>query len=48
MQELFNHIDQGLFDQLFFVILFIAALIMAIPVKREESYGNEYQGKENK
>lgn len=36
MAELFNQIDQGLYDWLLFVIAILAALIMAIPVRREE------------
>jgi hypothetical protein len=36
MTELFNQIDQGLYDHVLLVIAMIAALIVAIPVKREE------------
>ena len=36
MTELFNAIDQGLYDWAFYVILFIFALLVAIPVRREE------------
>lgn len=36
MQELFNQIDQGLYDHVIFIIAIIAALIVAIPVRREE------------
>jgi hypothetical protein len=34
--ELFNRIDQGLYDWVFFALALIAALIVAAPVRREE------------
>jgi hypothetical protein len=36
MQQLFNQIDQGLYDHVIFIITIIAALIVAIPVKRDD------------
>lgn len=36
MTELFNQIDQGLYDWVLFVLAIVAALIVAIPVLKEE------------
>lgn len=36
MTELFNQIDQGLYDWVLFILAIVAALIVAIPVRREE------------
>lgn len=36
MTELFNQIDQGLYDWVFFLLALVAALIVAHPVRREE------------
>ena len=36
MMELFDRIDQGLYDWAFFVLALVAALIVAVPVRREE------------
>lgn len=36
MQELFNRIDQGLYDGLLLALLFVAALLVALPKKTKE------------
>ena len=36
MTELFNQIDQGLYDHVLFLLALAAALIVAVPVRREE------------
>lgn len=36
MTELFNQIDQGLYDWVLFILAIVAALIVAFPVRREE------------
>lgn len=36
MEELFNRIDQGLYDGLLFALLLVAALLVALPVKKKE------------
>ena len=35
MTELFNQIDQGLYDHILFLLALVAALIVAVPVKKE-------------
>jgi len=34
--ELFNRIDHGLYDWVFFILALVAALVVAAPVRREE------------
>lgn len=36
MTELFNQIDQGLYDHVLFLLTLAAALIVAVPVRKKE------------
>lgn len=36
MTELFNQIDQGLYDHILLALALVAALIVAIPVRKKE------------